>query len=89
MDRYTSGAHAWRTNGDSQVAVQDTRADDNPVKAEYNRDAGGTSLYTLWNKSGNGTTTYSGVGSRVWDLRVCTSIWAAPDDCSVWWSDDQ
>ncbi|MEU8887057.1 hypothetical protein [Streptomyces sp. NPDC048442] len=87
MDRYTSGAHSWRTAGGTKAAVADTNPDGTSPYTEYNRSAGGNTLYTLHNKSGSNTTAYSGAGSNIWDMRACTS-WTGPDDCSVWWSDD-
>ncbi|GCD38547.1 hypothetical protein OEIGOIKO_06363 [Streptomyces chrestomyceticus JCM 4735] len=88
MDRYTSGAHSWRTGAGKQVGLQDTKGDRNSVKAEYNRNRPSNTLYTLWNHSGQGTKVYSNMGGKVWDMRVCTEIDKWPDDCSNWWSDD-
>ncbi|MFD9591257.1 hypothetical protein ACFWA9_00655 [Kitasatospora sp. NPDC059973] len=93
MDRYTPGSHSWRTGSgagapNAMAAVMDTRADGNPVYTRYNRNYPSTELYSLWNKSGEGTTSYSGTGGVIWDMKTCVSNPAAEDLCSVWWSDD-
>lgn len=82
-------ASAWSYGTNSKIAVADGKADGRPTKAEYNRRAGGTKKYTLWNRNGaNGKPAYSGVGSKVWDARACVVINNWPDDCGRWWSDD-
>ncbi|MFD8997337.1 MULTISPECIES: hypothetical protein [Streptomyces] len=91
MDSYTSGAHSWRTGSgvgapDRMAAVQDTKADGNSVYTSYNRDSQDGPMYTLHNKSGEGTTAYSGTGGVIYDMKACTSE-PGPDDCSAWWSD--
>ncbi|KMS74637.1 hypothetical protein ACM01_13605 [Streptomyces viridochromogenes] len=73
---------AYRTNADHGVAaVKDLADDDNEVYVQYTRSGHGSRIFTLWNKKGKGTTTYSGDGGTVTIKRVCRSISLASDYC--------
>lgn len=70
------------------AGVMDTNADGNPVYTKYNRNYPDSDVYTLWNKSGKGTTAHSNSGGRIWDMQACTSYPYEPDNCSDWWTDN-
>ncbi|MFK0223642.1 hypothetical protein ACIQWN_36315 [Streptomyces vinaceus] len=40
-----------------------------------------TELYTLWNKSGNGTTITSASAGAIYVIQACVSIDGWPDSC--------
>ncbi|MFG2713426.1 hypothetical protein ACGFX2_23105 [Streptomyces goshikiensis] len=94
MDIYNAGeAHSWRTGSgagypNGMAAVMDTAANGDSVYTSYNRNYPDNTTYTLHNKSGSGTTTYSNGGGRIWDMKVCSSYSVYPDDCSDWWTDN-
>ncbi|MBT2458872.1 hypothetical protein [Streptomyces sp. ISL-86] len=94
MDIYESGeVHSWRTGSgagypNGMAAVMDTLADGNEVYTSYNRNYPDSTVYTLFNKSGSGTTAYSNGGGRIWDMKACTSVDYLPDHCSDWWTDN-
>jgi hypothetical protein len=74
--------HGYRVNSNHGVAaVKDTAADDNEVYVQYTRSGHGDEIFTLWNKKGSGTTTYSGDGGTVTIKKVCRSISLRPDVC--------
>ncbi|SDO11189.1 hypothetical protein SAMN04487981_108286 [Streptomyces sp. cf386] len=74
--------HGYRTSSDHGVAaVKDLGDDGNEVYVQYTRSGHGDKIFTLWNKKGKGTTTYSGDGGTVTIKKVCRSISAAPDYC--------
>ncbi|MHC6627803.1 hypothetical protein ACYTFC_17190 [Streptomyces globosus] len=73
-------AYSYGTN--TRVAVADTKQDGHPVYANYRRNTDGQ--YTLWNKSGSGTTTTSGAGATIYIIQACVSIDAWPDSCDSW-----
>ncbi|KPC64622.1 hypothetical protein ADL29_10480 [Streptomyces chattanoogensis] len=80
------GATAWSPAGGSagKIAVKDGSDDGDPAKAEYYRhDSAGTKR-TLWNKSGPGTTSYSGDGSKIIKFKACHENDWDDDDCSGW-----
>ncbi|GEJ99529.1 hypothetical protein ACWDU8_12475 [Streptomyces sp. NPDC003388] len=74
--------HGYRTDSDHGVAaVKDLADDDNEVYVQYTRAGHGSEIFTLWNKKGKGTTTYSGHGGTVTIKKVCRSISLRPDVC--------
>ncbi|MEV0262785.1 hypothetical protein AB0I49_15790 [Streptomyces sp. NPDC050617] len=88
MDLYDSGAvHSWRSYS-TKAAVEDTKGDSHSVYTRYNRNYPDNDVYTLWNKSGQGTKVWSNEGGRIWDMRACVSLQAEPDSCSDWWTDN-
>ncbi|MFI9235682.1 hypothetical protein [Streptomyces sp. NPDC053079] len=89
MDLYDSGAvHSWRSYK-TKAAVEDIKADSHAVYTRYNRNYPDNEVYTLWNKSGYGSSpVWSGSGGRIWDMRACVSLQAEPDSCSDWWTDN-
>ncbi len=91
MDRYTAGAHSWRTGSgagvpDRMAAVQDTKQDSVTVYTSYNRNYPNNEVFTIHNKSDKPQTVYSGSGGVIWDMKACES-YPGPDTCSDWWSD--
>lgn len=77
-------AHAWAParNDPGKVAIKDNSGG-NWVKVEYYR-ARNNDRHTLWNKSGSGTTVYSGHGNKVIKIHACEDIDWGPDNCSHW-----
>ncbi|MEU9381188.1 hypothetical protein AB0D38_09405 [Streptomyces sp. NPDC048279] len=74
--------HGYRVSSDHGVAaVKDLADDGNEVYVQYTRAGHGDDIYTLWNKKGDGTTTYSGHGGTVTIKKVCRSISLRPDVC--------
>ncbi|MEU8851806.1 hypothetical protein AB0C70_37530 [Streptomyces sp. NPDC048564] len=74
--------HGYRTSADKGVAaVKDLGDDGNEVYVQYTRSGHGSKIFTLWNKKGKGTTTYSGDGGTVTIKKVCRSISLSSDYC--------
>jgi len=80
------GATAWSPakNDSGRIAVKDGSNDGDPAKAEYYRSSSAGTKRTLWNKSGPGTTAYSGDGSRIIKFQACDENDWDSDDCSGW-----
>ncbi|MFE5723422.1 MULTISPECIES: hypothetical protein [Streptomyces] len=74
--------HAYSYGTNTRVAVKDTKQDGNPVYVNYKRENSG-SQYTLWNKSGSGTTMTSNSGAAVYVIQACVSLGGWPDKCDV------
>ncbi|KAF0650304.1 MULTISPECIES: hypothetical protein [Streptomyces] len=56
----------------------------NPVYNTYYRTASPDTERNLWNKTGAGTLTTSGSGSRLYKMRICESVPLQFDPCSGW-----
>ncbi|WP_327286690.1 MULTISPECIES: hypothetical protein [unclassified Streptomyces] len=81
INSYKDGAvHAYSYGTNTRVAVSDTKQDGHPVYVNYKRETS-SDLYTLWNKSGNGTTITSASGGMIYVIQACVSIDAWPDSC--------
>ncbi|WP_411071184.1 hypothetical protein [Streptomyces sp. cmx-4-25] len=78
------GAIAWSYGTNASVAVSDTAADGDETYSDYDRRT--TSGHELRNRSGAGTTVYSGADSTnyVRRLNACQESDFAPDDCTGW-----
>ncbi|KIX78938.1 hypothetical protein ACN6AT_05000 [Streptomyces sp. JL4002] len=78
------GAEAWSRGTNGAVAVKDNKADGDETYAEYHRRR--TDGHELRNKSGSGTTVYSGMDTDnyVRALKACQEIDFQPDECSAW-----
>ncbi|MFE5723453.1 hypothetical protein [Streptomyces erythrochromogenes] len=84
IDSYKDGqVHAYSYGTNTRVAVSDTKKDGHPVYVNYRRDFS-SEIYSLWNKSGEGTTQTSGSGNAVYTLRACVNIDGWPDKCDSW-----
>ncbi|THA83657.1 hypothetical protein [Streptomyces sp. A0592] len=74
--------HAYSYGTNTRVAVEDTKQDGYPVYVNYKRENSG-SQYTLWNKSGSGTTQTSAAGAAVYVIQACVSLSGWPDKCDI------
>jgi hypothetical protein len=84
LDSYATGAHAWSHGTNTQVAIQDTKADGDSVYVNYFRSSSSSDMKTLHNKSGNGTKAYSPTGSTVKKIQACLSLDWESDSCDSW-----
>ncbi|MEU3748141.1 MULTISPECIES: hypothetical protein [Streptomyces] len=78
------GAKAWSYGTNASIAVSDTKADGDETYATYHRRT--TDNHELRNKSGSGTTVYSGADATnyVRALKACQEKDFQPDPCSAW-----
>ncbi|MGW3197209.1 hypothetical protein ACWDBD_21975 [Streptomyces sp. NPDC001118] len=79
----SSKSYAETRAGDSQVAL--SIYTNQYAHTDYYRTTDPSDPYHLWNKSAKNTTTYSGKGGKIVQMRTCNWVKDNDDECSRWY----
>ncbi|MFF4963097.1 hypothetical protein ACFY2Z_40145 [Streptomyces sp. NPDC001222] len=85
LSAYSPSAKAYAETHASDSQVSLAIYTDQWAHADYYRTTDPSDPYHLWNKSAKDTTSWSGKGGKVTQIRTCNWVKDNDDECSRWY----